>query len=475
MPGAVANWLQGEREFRRSRYASALALLSRAVAQDSSFALPAVRGAEAADWLGAHQEASRLVEVARRSGAGLPAKYADYAAGLDAYLRGEADTAVIAYRSALALDSAWAPAWMALGETYFHLLPSAGDPDSVAEDAFRRAQRFDPSLAPPLYHLFDLALFRGDVSAADSLYSAYRGFGPDSSWATETRLRLTCVRNPAKVDWNAEVQEHPIEVVSAAKLLLSNPRFWPCSDAAFRSARVSPNAAARWGGVFGRSSLLLAQQRRREAEAELDSAVAGGLRGAMALYVIAAAGGFGMEAKAATAMSALPAELEKLDAPALWFAGIWAFHAGDTVRLRSYTERLENLAAASPADRTLAGIADAVGARLALARLDTAGAISRLQRVRSTVPSQTLWWGIREPYSLERLLLVRLLMARGRLDEALAAVQSLGHHGPVLFLPLLPESLELHAELSARLGRPDVKRYRMAMASLRQASPEVRN
>jgi len=465
-PAAVANWLQGEREFRRSRYVAALALLTRAVEQDSTFALAAVRGAEAADWLDAHQEAAALVAVARRPGARLPAKYAEYTVGLDAYLLGDADSAVTAYRRALAIDSVWAPAWMALGETYFHLLPSTGDPDSAAEAAFQRAQLLDPSLAPPLYHLFDLALYRGDVRAADSLYGAYRAFAPDSSWTTETRLRLACARNPKRIDWKAEALAHPVEVVSAAKTLLANPGYWPCADAGFQATRESANDAARWGAAFGRVSLLLAEQRAPEAQAVLDSAVAGGLSGAMALYVVAAAAGFGMESKAAAAMSALSGPVDRLGTSMLWYLGTWSAHTGDTLRLRAAVDRLQQLAAESPADPQVRGVADAIGARLALARLDTAGAVERLRRVRSMVPRQALWWGIREPYALERLLLARLLAATGRPEEALDVAQVLGHHGPVMFLPLLRASLALRVELAQRLGLQVRARADQAMLQL---------
>jgi serine/threonine-protein kinase len=474
-PAAVANWLQGEREFRRSRYVAALALLTRAVEQDSSLALAAVRGAEAADWLEAHREATGLVAVARRAGADLPAKYAHYVAGLDAYLTGDADSAIRAYRQALAIDTNWAPAWLALGETYFHLLPSSSDPDSAAEAAFHRAHRLDPSLAPPLYHLFDLALFRGDVKAADSLYGAYRAFAPDSGWTTETRLRLACARNPKRIDWKAEALAHPVEVVSAAKMLLANPRYWPCADAGFRAARESANDAARWGAVLGRTSLLLAEQRGARAEAVLDSAVAGGLPGAMALYIVAAAAGFGMEGKAATAATALSAPVDRLGIGALWYLGTWSAHTGDTLRLRAVVDRLQQLASQSPGDPQVRGVADAIGARLALARLDTAGAVEQLRRVRSMVPRQTLWWGIREPYALERLLLARLLAATGRSEEALGVVQVLGHHGPVTFLPLLQESLALHAELSARLGRADAAQYSAMLRSIATAGSRDSN
>jgi hypothetical protein len=138
-------------------------------------------------------------------------------------------------------------------------------------------------------------------------------------------------------------------------------------------------------------------------------------------------------------------------------------------------DRLQQLASQSPGDPQVRGVADAIGARLALARLDTAGAVEQLRRVRSMVPRQTLWWGIREPYALERLLLARLLAATGRSEEALGVVQVLGHHGPVTFLPLLQESLALHAELSARLGRADAAQYSAMLRSIATAGSRDSN
>ena len=101
-PGAVANWLQGEREYRGSNFAGALTYFRRAVAEDSLLAAAAVRGAQAASWENATDEAATLSGVALKDVALLPSRQAKFARGLAAYYAGHADSAVAYVAPALA-------------------------------------------------------------------------------------------------------------------------------------------------------------------------------------------------------------------------------------------------------------------------------------------------------------------------------------------------------------------------------------
>ena len=163
-PAAVADWLQGEREYRRSHFRAALGFLRRAVRMDSTFAIAALRGAQAASWLNLDEEANALLGVASAHKSVLPGKYVQYALGLRDYFTGEADSAVARFRQVLAIDSTWAPAWMSLGEAYFHLFPHASPLDSLAENAFTMARRNDPDFSTPMYHLAEIAL-RGEKTS----------------------------------------------------------------------------------------------------------------------------------------------------------------------------------------------------------------------------------------------------------------------------------------------------------------------
>ncbi len=63
-PDAIANWLQGERDYRQARFKDALDHFERAVDADSALALAAVRGAAAAHWEEKGDEAAKLVNAA---------------------------------------------------------------------------------------------------------------------------------------------------------------------------------------------------------------------------------------------------------------------------------------------------------------------------------------------------------------------------------------------------------------------------
>ena len=72
----------------------ALEFERRAVAADSALAVAALRGAQAASWLNDMPEAGALATAALRHVSLLPPRMADFARGLDAYLDGQADSAV---------------------------------------------------------------------------------------------------------------------------------------------------------------------------------------------------------------------------------------------------------------------------------------------------------------------------------------------------------------------------------------------
>jgi hypothetical protein len=103
--------------------------------------------------------------------------------------------------------------------------------------------------------------------------------------------------------------------------------------------------------------------------------------------------------------------------------------------------------AATPIDRFFA---QAITARRALA-MDTLRAISLLQSLPSTAPPE-LTWGFGDALAPERILLARLLFARGQYRESIAAASVFDHAEPVLFLPYLPASLSLRYQAALELS-----------------------
>ncbi|HEY3011171.1 MAG TPA: serine/threonine-protein kinase, partial [Gemmatimonadales bacterium] len=143
-PGAIAMWLQGEREYRQSQFLRAFEFYRRAIREDSALAVAAVKGAQAADWMGYDDDAKSFVAAALNHEGNLPPKYAHLAHGLQSFLSGSADSAIAHYRLALGFEPTWAEAWTALGDVYYHLLPAESPLDSLALTAFIEARKGDP-------------------------------------------------------------------------------------------------------------------------------------------------------------------------------------------------------------------------------------------------------------------------------------------------------------------------------------------
>ncbi len=209
-PTAAAHFLQGESEYRLSRFVDALEHYREAVAADSTFALAARRGAQAASWKLKREEAAQLVDVALNSPNTLKTRELLFARGLDAYLAAKADGAVDYLRRALRIDPDWPDAWMALGEVFTHLLPREPTPDSQATAAFAEARRLDPQFSPPLFHLLETAIRLGEIQNAEALLRDFERSDPDSTIAKHIDIMWNCVaEGPENVGWRVRAQTMP--------------------------------------------------------------------------------------------------------------------------------------------------------------------------------------------------------------------------------------------------------------------------
>ena len=240
-PGAVAQFLLGESRFRRAQMTEALDHYRRAVSLDSTFAFAALRGAQAATWKHRGGEAATLVSVALAQP--LPPRYHHLALGFADYVNGRADSAAAHLNAALQADPDMTVAWMELGEVYTHLLPLAGDLDSLADRAFLRARQLDTASASVLLHPIEMRLLRGDTTAAAPLLARFRAASPDSGLLRPLFIIDECVRRGARaVDWGAHAARIPLAVLSAAKSLAGGG-----AQLAMRRGRVSDTAARGYG------------------------------------------------------------------------------------------------------------------------------------------------------------------------------------------------------------------------------------
>ena len=463
-PQAMAAYFRGEQAYRSAAFEDALKYFRAAVAADSSFALAALRGAMVASWSERPMEALEMARVAVSREAALPPRLAHLAHGLEDLMAGRADSAVGRFRQALALDPENVEAWMGLAETFHHWLPREPQLDSLAEDAYLRVRRLDPEFAPPTFHLIEYAVRRGDVAESGRLLDEFARRRPDSTELASARLMLDCVRGEmSRSRWQSAVLRNPAHTLAAGQLLaLGGLRQPDCAEAAFDAmlafdTTTGPQLARnRFGALIGLQGVLVARGREGAAKAllESDTLFNPGYRGNLYLMNAMAGLDFGDEAEAFARVQLdrywrEPSALNSID---LWLLGAWEAHRGRGELAAEIAESLEarNAAAGTRRDSLLLA---SLAARVALARGDSAAALEGLRRLTPTAEDgSALVWNPWESLGGERLLLARMLFARGETMAALQVASNFDATASITYLPYLPASLALRLEAAERLG-----------------------
>jgi len=476
-PTAVAAFLMGEAAFRRVQPREALAQYRRALGLDSTFAQAALRGAQAATWAHQRGDARSLLQAALRRPLSAPDE--QYARGYLAYLDGRTDSAEVHLRAALSSDRDLAVAWTQLGEVYTHLLPLAGNPDSLADRAFSEARRLDSAAANLLLHPIEIRLRAGDASGAAGLLSRFLAGAPDSSLARQLAIMTQCVRDgAARVEWRHLARTQPLELLLAGGAIGGGGRHVACAEAAFTNLLAVDTAATdsadarRFAALLGQVSARVAQNRPQAAIAGLDSAISRWGFGA-SLYLLAAP--FVPEMAERGAQVAL--EDERTHGPSyarlpyqrrLWELGVLEARRGRMNVAEEVVADLERRATADGATESASRLSRSVRAHALLQRGDSAGA-ERLFRALLTAPINVaeLAWDEAEAMAGERLRLAELLLARGAAQEALDVASVHDAARPVVHLLVLRQSLELRARAASALGNSSLERhYRSRLSAL---------
>lgn len=458
-PAAVANWLQGEREYRRSNFGKALEYFRRAVAEDSALAAAALRGAQAATWENEQTEAEGLVAVALMNVGLLSPRHASFARGLSAYFAGQADSAVHWLKLALHNSPDWSEAHTWLGETYYHELPNTdGRLDSLAEVEFTAAAA-DSGFAPPRFHLAEITIRAGNPDRAARAVADFARAAPEASEnAAHLGLMLNCSARKS-VDWKTLAHAEPFRVLNAGQALLVGAAFPGCAEDSFRAVFEDTTITMnyRWGALVGLQSLLAAQNRLRELRGTLDSAIANGMEFAKRFYLLDVLAGVDVRESAA----ATEAEYEKPGAErsappsVLWFLGTWRAQRGDVGRAEAWGRLLDR--EARQGDPKANRYRAALAARLALQRGDTS-ALPRLRALLAIGTRDDLAWGLGEPLAPDRLFLAEYFLTHGRPAEAFSVAATIDHSSATTLLPYLPASLVLRSKAARELGLTDVSR-----------------
>ncbi|HVZ47718.1 MAG TPA: serine/threonine-protein kinase [Gemmatimonadaceae bacterium] len=437
-PAAIASFLQGEAAFRRADPGTALDHYARALHADSSFALAAFRGAQASSWLhdparGAARGIALLDSV---SGVPLPPRFAAFAAGLRAYLTGDGDAAVAAFRRAVAADPEFAEAWTQLGESYTHLMPAGGRSDARADSAFRTAHALDPSAANVLFHLIEVRLRERDAAGARPLLAAYRAANADTAYLRQFDQMLRCVERGGDAGaWHNDARSAPQALLNASIALAAGddpPRCaWDMLTAILEvDTAQSGNADnRRYFALVGRVSMLLNAGRTDLATAEVDRFMQRwGYGTSLFLMNRLREPALAARARAVFATDSAPVPplyLKPRPTTRLWMLAGVALADGRATTASAVRAFIARRADSTHAARDVLA-ARSLDGRLALAAGDTARALAAFEAlVRVPVPPDTARWGDGMTVPDDRLTLAHLYLARGAYDRAIATAETL--------------------------------------------------
>ncbi len=467
---AVALWMQGQNEYRRSRFGEALGFYERAVERDSLLAMAAVMGAWAARWEHEHQSALDLVNVAVTHQHLLPARYVHHAYGMHFQLSSEPDSALARYRSALAQDPERVEVLMSMGETYHHFMLEAGASDSAAA-LFERITAVDPDFTPALIHLAERGFRAGHTDRAEQLVSKLDSVGARPDILARLKASLECVRGGSEnMEWRRWVRDNPTSVVMSGMLLAASGAQMECAEDAYRATLEVEGSTSsdRWGARLALQSLLLAQARYDEMAEVLDSAATDVRGSTQAMYLMNAIAGAPVSERAAEVAAGRCSDPMQRNVPMLWLCGMWASENGNAEQMRAIEAAVRIKSDSNPSRRDSL-IAGSLSAFAALASGDSATAIELFGELKTTGNSGDLSWQPWEPLAAERITLARLLLERGDYEDAYRVASAFDHPQPVIYLAFLPASLQLRIEAADGMGDDRMaEEHRRRLAALRQ-------
>jgi tetratricopeptide (TPR) repeat protein len=182
---ALKAYLAGESQLRRFLVRDAFDAFQRAVKIDSTFALAWYGQATAASWMLSPEIAIEAADNAVRYAGRLSPRDRGIVELMRAFLVGRADEAERLARMVLAYYPDDVERRLQLAEVMFHFAWRRGRSFADAEPELRRVLRLEPSHAPALVHLAQIALHQGRRAEADTLtrrLMASYGEHPSAAW-----------------------------------------------------------------------------------------------------------------------------------------------------------------------------------------------------------------------------------------------------------------------------------------------------
>jgi eukaryotic-like serine/threonine-protein kinase len=474
-------FLQGEQQYRRSEWDSALAHYQRAIDLDGSFAPALYRAGTMLAWRD-RGHSPMVLEYAARAGANnrgwslrdslfIAADAQFYWLMGSTMVRGTDPSWMSRLRQLFAtLEHATVhypddpEAWHSLGEAYNHFGAYVGASSAPQLAAFDRAIALDSAFSPAYIHPIEIS----SMSGADAMRRYLRPYLSQ----TEGEASAEGARLVARLLGSADVSATGLGDASEQALLVATFALGRLPDSAERMVDVARLVAARprMPGMMMHDSsaakrqLARALMSRGHLQAGLE--LLRGQEQTVTFTEAALLGAVPVERVEAVFRASHP------DPTSLTFVARlpWWASRSDTASLRGAGKWSDSVARSDPDPnvRVMASyVAASAAAYGALARRDTAAALERL----AALPDS----GCPTCY-LDRLSLAQLLVERGRDREAWRILQGDEPSGAVVPLPSEVLWVLLRGRVAERLGERDraIQSYGWVAGMWRNPDPELR-
>ncbi len=190
--GALRHFLDGERHFRRARFAEAVSSFEAALAEDSTFVLAMARLSDSYGWVedvssesGVDWNDRALAHVDE-----LPPRHQLYLRASDALVKGSAEL-MPDLRNAVQRYPDDPDLWFLLVETIIHVPGGSMATPTEAARAADEAVALDPAFAPYMVHVAELAVMLDDREKAEATLKRYDEIsGADDQSVAHVELAL---------------------------------------------------------------------------------------------------------------------------------------------------------------------------------------------------------------------------------------------------------------------------------------------
>ena len=467
---ALKSYLEGVSAYRAGRFDDAVAAFRTAADEDSAFALAHYQLSNAMLWSARGSWESIVAEsrAASRHGQRLTSRARLLVDGYEAFRSGRLDDAEQTYRRLVESYPDDVEGAYQYGDLLYHGNGLRGRPISQSRAAFERVLAIEPAHLGAMLHLLRIAIAEGRRADAEALIGRATRVAPPPTRVELTALRSFAYGDSASRDRAIDLlRGAPDEVVRVSAMRVA--LFVRDTRGATRIARLllAPSRAPEFRAI-GRlqlADLALAEGRREEALAQLDSARALAPAVALehkALHLIqpflsvpraelAAMRDTLRRWDAVVAPSAFPifAVHNELHRPIrLYLLGMLAVRLGDLAEAERQAAALESYGVKGEPGEFARGMGSALRGHVLAERGRLEDALAAFQRAELTVSEGLL----DSPFGAqgrERFARAEVLRALGRHDEARAWLESLGYTALDLVIYAAPAAERIRTLRSA--------------------------